>query len=99
MWLMIDDVRNLGCELEARTAIAGMQLLQTYAGQLECLCIDHDLGPDQLNGYQIIMWALEHDFAPPHVQIVSSNPVGRKNISAALEAAGYATKDGINFYK
>lgn len=98
MWLMIDDMRNLGCELEARTAGDGMRMLEEHVGQIECLCLDHDLGENQENGYQIITWALERDLVPPHVQIVSSNPVGRKNIAAALEAAGYATKDGVNFY-
>lgn len=97
MWLMIDDQRNLNCELEARTSAEGKRLLQKYAGQIECLCLDHDLGEGQENGDDIAKWALQQGFMPPRVQIVSSNPVGRLNIYNRLTDAGYTTKDGTNF--
>jgi hypothetical protein len=103
MWLMIDDQRNLNCELEARTAAEGRALLIQYAGQIECLCLDHDLGPcpvtgiNQESGYDIALWALMNEIMPPRVQLVSANPVGRQNIANALGAYGYITRDGINF--
>jgi hypothetical protein len=34
---------------------------------------------------------------PPKVQLVTSNPVGRSNMRAALESVGYSTADGFNF--
>ena len=94
MWL----VRNLNCEFIARTAGEGMQLLQQYAGQIECVCLDHDLG-EKLTGYDVACWALERDLMPRHVQLVTSNPVGRKNISDALIVYKYSTKNGIDFYR
>lgn len=99
MWLMIDDMRNLNCELEARTSAEGKALLSQYAGQIECLCLDHDLGYGQEDGYMIAKWALQMGVMPPRVQIVSSNPVGRRNIGLALIGAGYITNDSINFKK
>jgi hypothetical protein len=38
-------------------------------------------------------------FVPDHVQLVTSNPVGRTNMARVLEHYGYETKDGRNFYK
>ena len=34
---------------------------------------------------------------PSRVQLVTANPVGRQNMRAALEVAGYVTRDGSNF--
>lgn len=97
MWLLIDDVRNLNCDLTARTAAEGKQMLQEYAGQLECVCLDHDLGETE-TGYDVACWALERNLMPSHVQLVTSNPVGRKNISDALKVYKYSTLDGVNFF-
>ena len=86
MWLIIDDKRDLGCDVIARTPEAGKELL--YRLDWECLCLDHDLGA-KLDGYDLIKWAIAVKCVPPKVQIVSSNPPGRKNIAAALEGIGY----------
>jgi len=94
MWLLIDDERDLNIEVIARTAGAGKMMLA--AGVWECVCFDHDLG-EQESGYDVLMWGLEREYIPSRVQLVTSNPVGRKNMRAALEAAGYATCDGTNF--
>jgi len=94
MWLLIDDERNLNTEVVARTAEAGRKLLA--AGGWECVCFDHDLGSKE-SGYDVLIWGLEHGYIPRRVQLVTSNPVGRQNMRAALEAAGYVTRDGSNF--
>lgn len=94
MWLLIDDERNLNTEAVARTAEAGRKLLA--AGGWECVCFDHDLG-GQESGYDVLAWGLERGHIPGRVQIVTANPVGRQNMRAALEAAGYVTRDGSNF--
>lgn len=93
-WLLIDDVRNLNTEGVARTAAEGKALLKAQAW--ECVCLDHDLG-ESTTGYDVLVWALESNLCPPHVQLVTSNPVGRRNMKAALENAGYTSKDGINY--
>ena len=94
MWLLIDDERNLKTEAVARTAAAGRKLLAI--GGWECVCFDHDLG-EQESGYDVLTWGLAQGHIPVRVQLVTSNPVGRQNMRAALEAAGYVTRDGINF--
>lgn len=94
MWLLIDDTRDLNCEVTARNAKAGKKLLAV--GGWECLCLDHDLG-EETSGYDIAKWALENDFLPTHVQLVTSNPVGRHNISELLKNAGYYSPNGIDF--
>lgn len=94
MWLLIDDIRDLNCEVTARTPEAGKKMLAV--GGWDCVCLDHDLAADE-TGYDIAVWALEAGIMPPKVQIVSSNPVGKKNISDALKNNGYTTKNGTDF--
>lgn len=96
MWLLIDDCRDLGVDVIARTPEAGKRMLAL--GGWECLCLDHDLGSTESEtGYDLLKWALEWKFVPQKVQLVTSNPVGRQNMRTALEAAGYKTTDGFNF--
>lgn len=96
MWLLIDDIRDLQCDLIARTPTLGKRALAYFSGDIECLCLDHDLGAPE-SGYDVLKWAIEHDLLPSHVQLVTSNPVGRENMKAALINAGYTSSDGINF--
>ena len=62
MWLLIDDSRDLNCEVIAKTAAAGKKLLAVKGW--ECLCIDHDLGGSE-TGYDVIQWALLRGYVPP----------------------------------
>lgn len=96
MWLLIDDCRDIGCDVIARNAIAGRKMLAI--GGWECVCFDHDLG-DGEDGYSVLVWAIENKFLPNLVQLVSSNPVGRANMRSALENDGYVTVNGIDFSK
>ncbi len=95
MWLLVDDERNLNTEAVARTPEAGKKLLSL--GGWECVCFDHDLAAQE-SGYDVLVWAIERGYVPPHVQLVTSNPAGRANMQAVLKSAGYKTVDGINFY-
>lgn len=96
MWLLIDDERNLKTEAVARTAEAGRKLLA--AGGWECVCFDHDLGGSE-SGYDVLVWGLERGYIPSRVQLVTANPVGRRNMRAALEAAGYVAQNSSNFVR
>ena len=96
MWLLIDDYRELGCDVLARNAKAGKDMLRR--GDWECVALDHDLG-GQETGYDVLVWAIENGFLPSKVQLVSSNPVGVKRMQAALVAEGYSSNDGINYAK
>ena len=94
MWLLIDDCRDLNCEVIARTPNAGKKLLAL--GGWECVCFDHDLGTNE-SGYDVLKWASAANFLPDRVQLVTSNPVGRKNMKNLLLDNGFKTKDGFNF--
>jgi len=97
-WLIIDDFRTSGCELVARTATEGKRMLQENADEIECLCIDHDLGEKE-TGYDVIVWAEANGFLPGQVQIVSMNPVGAKRIASILEKAGFVLQGNIYYRK
>lgn len=93
-WLLIDDTRNLNCDNIARTYEEGLFFLRNE--KWDVLCIDHDLGEEdeRKNGYTLINIAIEEGVLPRRVQIVSSNPVGVKNIALALMSSGYTNKSG-----
>ena len=98
MWMIIDDERTLGCDIVVRDPKVGMKVLAAMRGQIECLCIDHDLGAS-LNGYDVIVWAVNNGCLPNQIQIVSQNPVGADNIRNVLvQDAGYVTNDRINYF-
>lgn len=95
MWLLIDDERDLNCEVTARDPKMAREMLEK--GGFECVCFDHDLASYE-SGYDILVWAIEEGYLPKHVQLVTANPVGRMNMRTALEQAGYYTRDGFNFF-
>lgn len=95
MYLLIDDCRTNG-DVVATTAEAGRAMLQAGQAHWSCIGFDHDLGSDE-TGYDVLNWAIERNLLPHRVQLVTSNPVGRKNMTAALVAAGFKTVDGYNF--
>lgn len=94
--LLIDDFRTFDMDHTARTAQEGRQALLSFP--VTHLYMDHDLGDEsEPTGYDVLVWALERECCPKHVQMVTSNPVGRDKMGAALENAGY-TKIGV-WYK
>lgn len=98
MWLLIDDIRELGCPVIARTAEAARTILGGVGYAFECVCFDYDLGVGE-TGYDILKWAIEAEVLPNHVQLVTRSPVGRKNMAAILESHKYTSTDGFNYFK
>ena len=97
MWLLIDDERNIPCDVIARDAHAAYMLLRT--GWFNAVIFDHDLGKGE-TGYDVLTWAIDNSYLPNLVQLVTSNPVGRDNMRRALEANGYtAETNGLIFRK
>ena len=94
MWLLIDDVRDLNCDVTARTASEGRAKLMQRGWSV--LCIDNDLGPGQEEGAYILAWALEQGYCPPTVQIVSSNPPAVERMREMLAAHGYVSTDMVH---
>ena len=64
----------------------------TFDVPVELLSCDHDLGDDYFTGYYLLT-ALEEmahdgrwDMIPQKIEIHSANPVGRKNMQAAIDS-------------
>lgn len=85
--LLIDDLREIDADVVARTGEEGLEVLRTQP--VTHLYMDHDLGLFCMDGYQVIAQALKEGICPPNVFMVTSNPVGRQNMVAALEENGY----------
>lgn len=88
--LLIDDQRNLPADRVARTYQEGIDALAER--HWDILYLDHDLGDfsgvegRELSGYDIACWLEQHpQHLPDRIEIVTSNPVGRRRIEAALE--------------
>jgi hypothetical protein len=90
MRLYLDDLRDLppGFDLAVRSADEALALLRT--GRVTFLSFDHDLGTEA-TGDTVARWieqaAFEGTLAPLGWTVHSANPVGRRNIEAALRNA------------
>lgn len=92
--VLIDDMRNLDhVDAICRHSKGAKRFLEQMKGNFECLMMDHDLGLESEDGYQILTWALENDLVPDKVEMVTSNPVGRERMGLALINAGYTKKN------
>jgi hypothetical protein len=98
MWLLIDDFRDLNVDVIAVDVSAGKRCLTAFAGEIECLLLDLDMGASG-NGYDLAKWAVANGLMPNRVQLVTDNPVGRDNIAGCLVAAGWTKKSATEFIK
>lgn len=98
MWLIVDDMRELGGDVIARNAKAARTLLGGVGYAFEGICLDHDLGEKE-TGYDVLMWALEADVLPAKVQLVSMNPAGLDRMKHALLDAGYVQEENTYIHK
>ena len=98
MWLLVDDQRDLGCEVIARTPDIAKKILFSQISEFDCVCFDHDLGCIE-TGYDVLKYPLELDLLPNRVQLVTSNLVGRENMGKLLNDYMYVSKDRINYYR
>jgi hypothetical protein len=84
--LLIDDLRDIAAQRVARTYDEGIQALKD--GSWDILYLDHDLGdPDEKKtGYGVMCFLEENEqFLPRKIVLVTSNPVGRKNMQAVID--------------
>lgn len=72
-----------------RTALAACRLIKT--GKVTEISFDHDLGPQLAGTGYLVARYIEHmaylGLRPPTWSIHSANPVGRDNITKAMESA------------
>ncbi len=109
MRVWLDDLRPMpdGYTHWAKTADEAIALLQT--GEVEEISLDHDLGKSQSDGYTaeaeqtgytvarfIEEGAVKGTVKRMRLRIHSQNPVGVKNIKAALRVAMRAWMEGDN---
>lgn len=100
MYLLIDDVRNINVDVIARNSTAAEHLLAM--GGWTCVIFDHDLGENDISGYDVLSKALENNWLDEveEVQLITSNPVGRERMRQALEReGGFHTSNGLIFRK
>jgi len=89
--LLIDDFREFDVDHIAKNAREGQKALLAFP--VTHLYMDNDLGDvDEPTGYDVLTWALMRGIHPTNVMLVTSNPVGRDKMAAALENAGYSKK-------
>lgn len=59
-----------------------------HFGEVTAISLDHDLGEDKDTGYDVICFlerlAADRRYIPKEILIHTANPVGRKNMEAAL---------------
>ena len=92
MNIFLDDIRNApkGFVL-ARTCSEAIRLI-SEPEPITILSLDHDLGEGQETGYELMklleIWAHEGFWSliPQYFEIHSANPVGRKNMQAAIDS-------------
>lgn len=86
--IMVDDLRDApdGWVL-FKTAEAFLAWVDENPKIEFNLSLDHDLGPESLDGYALVKLLVEKPNHMQHVQIHSSNFVGAKNMLAYLQNA------------
>ena len=100
MYMIIDDIRDLNCDIIARTSQAGLGILRWVYEDIEVLILDHDLGEHSYtDGNRLLKEIIIGDWLPDQVQLCSSNPVGLDSMRAQLEDINYTTKDGRIYEK
>lgn len=98
MYVLIDDIRDLNADIICRTPDGAKLTLQGLALVKYTLGIDHDLSSKE-TGYDILRWAIDERLLPDNIQLVTMNPIGKKNMIYLLFDNGYTSFDNTNFVK
>jgi hypothetical protein len=91
MKIFLDDMRQPpdGTWAVCRTAREALHFLELC--DVSVISLDHDLGDGVPTGYDVCKWIeckvhYDDSYVPPEMKIHSANPVGRKNMKAAIES-------------
>jgi len=100
MKVFLDDIRDPPDDswILLRTGESTMAFLCTQEGNIDTLSLDHDLGEGKKTGYEVLKWieaqVFLHGYKPPKEIIVhSANPVGIKNMKAAIKSIYKMSRD------
>lgn len=94
--LLIDDMRNLIVDRTARTYDDGIHAL-TCEGPFDILYLDHDLGEEdpRKTGMGIMNFLEANpEYKPGTIVLVTSNPVGRKQMQVVIDKLYKGDKNG-----
>ena len=89
MKLWLDDVRMPPDEdwTWVTSVRAAIVLLET--GRVVEASLDHDLGEDVPEGYELCLWMAEHDIWPrDRIKVHSGNPPGAERMIGVIERYG-----------
>lgn len=90
--VFVDDIRNPPDRdwIVCRSVTAFKRIPWPMLHEIEILSLDHDLGQNRLTGYDLAKWlevrAHKGLSVPNKIVVHSANPVGRKNIQAAIHS-------------
>lgn len=92
MKIWLDDIRPMPSNYTRWCKTADDAMLFIATGKVTDISLDHDLGPDEAGtGYDVAKYIekMAHKGAIPPIKwsIHSANPVGRKNMTMALDSA------------
>jgi hypothetical protein len=88
--LLIDDMRDIKADVIARTYNEGIKALKSQ-GPFDILYLDHDLASydeygREKTGYDIMCFLeVNLRYLPASIVVVSSNPVGRRNMEVVID--------------
>jgi hypothetical protein len=93
MKIYLDDVRPapIGYEL-AKNYNEIIKFLSSHYndGIIEEISLDHDLGEEDLTGYDVLIWIEEqvfnNNYKPPKIKLHSANPVGMYRMSQVVDS-------------
>lgn len=92
MKIFLDDVRDAppGWHF-ALTATDCIELLENFGDMIEEVSLDHDLGPINEDGYDVLLWIEEQvrtnpDYKLPKLYVHSMNPVAARRMQMAIIA-------------
>lgn len=89
MKLWVDDIRPAPDETWTVAHNYDAAIFWLAQRGIKLVSLDHDLGEDR-TGYDIVCaierWMIEGDYKPPAIDVHSANPVGRRNIMAAVRS-------------
>ena len=96
--LLVDDFRDMAADIIARNYSSAIKVLINIP--IDKLILDHDIGSDK-NGYDILNFIFRPDIRiyPKEVVLITMNPVGRENMTRALENNNYKKYGGNSFYR
>lgn len=88
--IYMDDLRPLPTFFFNVLAVDGYECLEElrkHKGKVQVLSLDHDLGEDTLDGYDVVKAMVEEGLYADRIYLHTANPTGRDNMYHYLKNA------------